>query len=284
MQFDINTLDESVRGEVQGYIQEQVTSKLDSEVKGLKDKNSELLSKEAERRQQINQYEEKLNKYNVLGDRQPEDIAGILDSLEQGKIDLALEQAKGDPAKLDEVVNLRISKERKQWQAEQDAKYNDIATKYETSEAERQALNERVKVMSLDEVSKAHYRKLPDAQLGADQVIADEVRKVFTLDEDGKPVALDPYGEPMNDHKGNPLTIEYFVTEQLRDQMPFLFAAPNGGGGKGSSRSSSSGFGTGITSRKGWTPETISTFIKAAESAGKTSEEAMAAWHALPAD
>lgn len=280
MVFDISQVDESLRADLTAWHESEVKKSVDAEVSGLKGKNDELLGKVTAGNAQLAELQATADRFKVLGDHDPAELMSVIQNLEQGKIDEALKAAKGDPSKLQEVVNMQLSKEKKAWEEQANGRYGELEGKFNDLTASHTALTEQVKVMSLDEVSKSVFLRQDDANKAAADVVAEQVRKVFTLGEDGKPVALDAYDQPRLNAKGEPLTIEEYVTGDLREEMSFFYAPAVGGQGKGSKGASSSNFGTGITER---VMSKMSEFMEAGRALGKTDAELLSAWQALPA-
>lgn len=265
-------------------VQAAVQLNVDNQVKGLKEKNSELLGKVKTTGETLSNLQSQVEKFSVLGDLDPAMVRQTFDSFEEGKIQEAMKAAGVNADQLKPILGPQLEKAKKEWEAETNKTVNALTAERDELSKTATSLTERVKVMQLDEVARGVFNNLPDSQKGADAVIAEQVRKVFSLDADGKSVALDEDGEIILDSKKQPLTIETYINENLREAMPFLFVEPQGGGGKGGRGSAGNGFGTGITSRKDNSPATMAKFLDAAEAAGKTAEEATAAWAALPAE
>lgn len=90
----------------------------------------------------------------------------------------------------------------------------------------------------------------------------------FVLGEDGDPVMMEN-GEVVLDKKGNPVTIEHYVDDVLREQRPNYFKDPQGVNGKGGTTSVKAiDFGLGIENRKDMTPEQRSAFFRIAREKG----------------
>jgi len=259
-----------------------IATQVDSQVDGLKTKNSDLLGKIKASNTSIADLETKVKKFEVLGDLDPNKVREMFDNIEQGEVDAAMKALGVTEDQLKPIIGKTLEKAQKDWETKSNQTINALTTERDDLSSRTATLEERVKVMQLDEVAKSAFNALSDAEKGAETVAAEQVRKVFTLDEDGKAVALDEDGELLLDSKKQPLTIQTFVNENLRESMGFLFVAPQGGGGKGGRGSALSGFGTGITDRKDNSPQTMAKFINAAVQAGKTRQEATAAWSALP--
>ncbi|UYF76630.1 hypothetical protein LSO58_07080 [Acinetobacter ursingii] len=194
-----------------------IQAAVDEAVKGLKDKNAELINDKKQLKDELGSLKSKV------------------DGLDLDAIKVLLEKSSQDEeskliaeGKIEEVIQKRTEKMRqehdKQVKAEKDRadKAENYANKFRQSVIQGQIVQAAAELGALSEAT-------------AD--IAFLAQSQFSLDENGKAVAIDANGEVVIGKDGsNPVTPKEWV-ESLRENKPYFWPKAEGGGSQGSGKS-----------------------------------------------
>ncbi len=194
-----------------------IQTAVDEAVKGLKEKNSELI-----------------NDKKILKDELTA-LKGKVDGLDLDAIKVLLDKSNQDEeskliaeGKIEEVIQKRTDKMRE----EHARLLNAETTRANNAEAYANKFKQSVVQGQIVQAA-VELEALPEAT--AD--IAFLAQSKFALDEDGKAVAVDESGEVIIGKDGKtPLSPKEWV-ESLREQKPYFWPKPNGMGAPGSNNS-----------------------------------------------
>ncbi|TPS33324.1 hypothetical protein, partial [Acinetobacter baumannii] len=196
--------------EIKAAIQDAV----DEAVKGLKDKNAELIKDKKELKDELGSLKSKvegldLDAIKVLLDKSNQDEESKL--IAEGKIEEVI-QKRTEKMREEHDKVLKAEKERAD-------KAEAYAEKFKKSVVQSQIVQAAIELEALPEAT-------PD--------IAFLAQTKFALDENGKAVAVDENGEVVIGKDGQtPMTPKEWV-ESLREQKPYYWPKPNGMGASGS--------------------------------------------------
>ncbi|EPX9497790.1 hypothetical protein ACW6FT_003792, partial [Acinetobacter baumannii] len=195
--------------EIKAAIQDAV----DEAVKGLKDKNAELIKDKKELKDELGSLKSKvegldLDAIKVLLDKSNQDEESKL--IAEGKIEEVI-QKRTEKMREEHDKVLKAEKERAD-------KAEAYAEKFKKSVVQSQIVQAAIELEALPEAT-------PD--------IAFLAQTKFALDENGKAVAVDENGEVVIGKDGQtPMTPKEWV-ESLREQKPYYWPKPNGMGASG---------------------------------------------------
>ncbi|AEP06817.1 MULTISPECIES: hypothetical protein [Acinetobacter] len=199
--------------EIKAAIQDAV----DEAVKGLKDKNAELIKDKKELKDELGSLKSKvegldLDAIKVLLDKSNQDEESKL--IAEGKIEEVI-QKRTEKMREEHDKVLKAEKERAD-------KAEAYAEKFKKSVVQSQIVQAAIELEALPEAT-------PD--------IAFLAQTKFALDENGKAVAVDENGDVVIGKDGQtPMTPKEWV-ESLREQKPYYWPKPNGMGAPGSNNS-----------------------------------------------
>ncbi|MCT9382822.1 hypothetical protein KTI22_01035 [Acinetobacter baumannii] len=190
---------------------------VDEAVKGLKDKNAELIKDKKELKDELGSLKSKVDGLDL------DAIKVLLDKSNQDEESKLIAEGK-----IEEVIQKRTEKMREEHEkvlkAEKDRadKAESYANKFRQSVIQGQIVQAAVEMGALSEAT-------------AD--IAFLAQSQFSLDENGKAVAIDANGEVVIGKDGsNPVTPKEWV-EGLRENKPYFWPKANGSGSPGSGTS-----------------------------------------------
>ncbi|HGH3613639.1 TPA: hypothetical protein ACJK7E_002699 [Acinetobacter baumannii] len=190
---------------------------VDEAVKGLKDKNAELIKDKKELKDELGSLKSKVDGLDL------DAIKVLLDKSNQDEESKLIAEGK-----IEEVIQKRTEKMREEHEkvlkAEKDRadKAESYANKFRQSVIQGQIVQAAVEMGALSEAT-------------AD--IAFLAQSQFSLDENGKAVAIDANGEVVIGKDGsNPVTPKEWV-EGLRENKPYFGPKANGSGSSGSGTS-----------------------------------------------
>ncbi|MDC5549885.1 hypothetical protein NRA66_10465 [Acinetobacter baumannii] len=190
---------------------------VDEAVKGLKDKNAELIKDKKELKDELGSLKSKVDGLDL------DAIKVLLDKSNQDEESKLIAEGK-----IEEVIQKRTEKMREEHEkvlkAEKDRadKAESYANKFRQSVIQGQIVQAAVEMGALSEAT-------------AD--IAFLAQSQFSLDENGKAVAIDANGEVVIGKDGsNPVTSKEWV-EGLRENKPYFWPKANGSGSPGSGTS-----------------------------------------------
>ncbi|MGU3088467.1 hypothetical protein, partial [Acinetobacter baumannii] len=195
--------------EIKAAIQDAV----DEAVKGLKDKNAELIKDKKELKDELGSLKSKvegldLDAIKVLLDKSNQDEESKL--IAEGKIEEVI-QKRTEKMREEHDKVLKAEKERAD-------KAEAYAEKFKKSVVQSQIVQAAIELEALPEAT-------PD--------IAFLAQTKFALDENGKAVAVDENGDVVIGKDGQtPMTPKEWV-ESLREQKPYYWPKPNGMGAPG---------------------------------------------------
>ncbi|MDO7194622.1 hypothetical protein Q5M49_13150 [Acinetobacter nosocomialis] len=198
-------------------IKAAIQAAVDEAVKGLKDKNAELIKDKKELKDELGSLKSKvdgldLDAIKVLLDKSNQDEESKL--IAEGKIEEVIQKRTEKMREEHEKV-LKAEKERAD-------KAETYANKFRQSVIQGQIVQAAVEMGALSEAT-------------AD--IAFLAQSQFSLDENGKAVAVDANGEVVIGKDGsNPVTPKEWV-EGLRENKPYFWPKANGSGSPGSGTS-----------------------------------------------
>ncbi|XZV00557.1 hypothetical protein ACT4YK_12515 [Acinetobacter baumannii] len=198
-------------------IKAAIQAAVDEAVKGLKDKNAELIKDKKELKDELGSLKSKvdgldLDAIKVLLDKSNQDEESKL--IAEGKIEEVIQKRTEKMREEHEKV-LKAEKERAD-------KAETYANKFRQSVIQGQIVQAAVEMGALSEAT-------------AD--IAFLAQSQFSLDENGKAVAIDANGEVVIGKDGsNPVTPKEWV-EGLRENKPYFWPKANGSGSPGSGTS-----------------------------------------------
>ncbi|MFW1784352.1 hypothetical protein ACG9XL_08060 [Acinetobacter nosocomialis] len=198
-------------------IKAAIQAAVDEAVKGLKDKNAELIKDKKELKDELGSLKSKvdgldLDAIKVLLDKSNQDEESKL--IAEGKIEEVIQKRTEKMREEHEKV-LKAEKERAD-------KAETYANKFRQSVIQGQIVQAAVEMGALSEAT-------------AD--IAFLAQSQFSLDENGKAVAIDANGEVVIGKDGsNPVTPKEWV-EGLRENKPYFWPKANGSGSPGSGAS-----------------------------------------------
>ncbi|MBO1280313.1 hypothetical protein [Acinetobacter nosocomialis] len=198
-------------------IKAAIQAAVDEAVKGLKDKNAELIKDKKELKDELGSLKSKvdgldLDAIKVLLDKSNQDEESKL--IAEGKIEEVI-QKRTEKMREEHEKLLKAEKERAD-------KAETYANKFRQSVIQGQIVQAAVEMGALSEAT-------------AD--IAFLAQSQFSLDENGKAVAIDANGEVVIGKDGsNPVTPKEWV-EGLRENKPYFWPKANGSGSPGSGTS-----------------------------------------------
>ncbi|GAA5560694.1 hypothetical protein Asch02_02205 [Acinetobacter schindleri] len=198
-------------------IKAAIQAAVDEAVKGLKDKNAELIKDKKELKDELGSLKSKvdgldLDTIKVLLDKSNQDEESKL--IAEGKIEEVI-QKRTEKMREEHEKLLKAEKERAD-------KAETYANKFRQSVIQGQIVQAAVEMGALSEAT-------------AD--IAFLAQSQFSLDENGKAVAIDANGEVVIGKDGsNPVTPKEWV-EGLRENKPYFWPKANGSGSPGSGTS-----------------------------------------------
>lgn len=198
-------------------IKAAIQTAVDEAVKGLKDKNAELIKDKKELKDELGSLKSKvdgldLDAIKVLLDKSNQDEESKL--IAEGKIEEVI-QKRTEKMREEHEKLLKAEKERAD-------KAETYANKFRQSVIQGQIVQAAVEMGALSEAT-------------AD--IAFLAQSQFSLDENGKAVAIDANGEVVIGKDGsNPVTPKEWV-EGLRENKPYFWPKANGSGSPGSGTS-----------------------------------------------
>ncbi|AVN18915.1 hypothetical protein C6N19_13760 [Acinetobacter pittii] len=198
-------------------IKAAIQAAVDEAVKGLKDKNAELIKDKKELKDELGSLKSKvdgldLDAIKVLLDKSNQDEESKL--IAEGKIEEVI-QKRTEKMREEHEKLLKAEKERAD-------KAETYANKFRQSAIQGQIVQAAVEMGALSEAT-------------AD--IAFLAQSQFSLDENGKAVAIDANGEVVIGKDGsNPVTPKEWV-EGLRENKPYFWPKANGSGSPGSGTS-----------------------------------------------
>lgn len=273
-EFDISSIDESLRPQVEQYIQSQIeTAKT-----GLDTKNKDLLGKLHNSKEELQALNDKAQQVDsAIGELSIEDVKEMIAARDAGDFNKLIGEKK-----YEEAINQQAAKIVKERQREFNKRaegYTSQITDLETKFAKADAQN---RDMRLGKVGVNAFVALDDHRPSAVSDVERDVLQAFSLDEDGTSVMRDELGEIVLDPKGNPVTPEYFVNEDLRGSKPHYFKDLVGAGAQGSARGRKlADLGLGITQRKG-NQDRMSEFYNRAREQGIENPSEL--WKSMPWD
>ncbi|MFY5845803.1 hypothetical protein ACOUEK_17965 [Acinetobacter baumannii] len=198
-------------------IKAAIQAAVDEAVKGLKDKNAELIKDKKELKDELGSLKSKVDGLDL------DAIKVLLDKSNQDEESKLIAEGK-----IEEVIQKRTEKMREEHEkvlkAEKDRadKAETYANKFRQSVIQGQIVQAAVEMGALSEAT-------------AD--IAFLAQSQFSLDENGKAVAIDANGEVVIGKDGsNPVTPKEWV-EGLRENKPYFWPKANGSGSPGSGTS-----------------------------------------------
>lgn len=198
-------------------IKAAIQAAVDEAVKGLKDKNAELIKDKKELKDELGSLKSKVDGLDL------DAIKVLLDKSNQDEESKLIAEGK-----IEEVIQKRTEKMREEHEkvlkAEKDRadKAESYANKFRQSVIQGQIVQAAVEMGALSEAT-------------AD--IAFLAQSQFSLDENGKAVAIDANGEVVIGKDGsNPVTPKEWV-EGLRENKPYFWPKANGSGSPGSGTS-----------------------------------------------
>lgn len=198
-------------------IKAAIQAAVDEAVKGLKDKNAELIKDKKELKDELGSLKSKVDGLDL------DAIKVLLDKSNQDEETKLIAEGK-----IEEVIQKRTEKMREEHEkllkAEKDRadKAETYANKFRQSVIQGQIVQAAVEMGALSEAT-------------AD--IAFLAQSQFSLDENGKAVAIDANGEVVIGKDGsNPVTPKEWV-EGLRENKPYFWPKANGSGSPGSGTS-----------------------------------------------
>ncbi|WP_279722831.1 hypothetical protein [Acinetobacter baumannii] len=198
-------------------IKAAIQAAVDEAVKGLKDKNAELIKDKKELKDELGSLKSKVDGLDL------DAIKVLLDKSNQDEESKLIAEGK-----IEEVIQKRTEKMREEHEkvlkAEKDRadKAETYANKFRQSVIQGQIVQAAIEMGALSEAT-------------AD--IAFLAQSQFSLDENGKAVAIDANGEIVIGKDGsNPVTPKEWV-EGLRENKPYFWPKANGSGSPGSGTS-----------------------------------------------
>jgi hypothetical protein len=166
------------------------------------------------------------SRLEAFGDADPDTVKRAMAALKQ--VEDSEEQKLLLDGKFDEVLSKRTDVMRQTFEAQYQAKEQAYKQLEQTAAGLKDQLAQvRVGEMVTAGIEKAGVKVRP----GAMNLIHDQTRKKFSLDDDGNPVVKqgDKFGK-----NGSALTIPEYI-ETLVTETPFLFEGSSGGGSEGGS-------------------------------------------------
>ncbi|EKU39860.1 MULTISPECIES: hypothetical protein [Acinetobacter] len=198
-------------------IKAAIQAAVDEAVKGLKDKNAELIKDKKELKDELGSLKSKVEGLDL------DAIKVLLDKSNQDEESKLIAEGK-----IEEVIQKRTDKMRE----EHARLLNAETTRANNAEAYANKFKQSVVQGQIVQAA-VELEALPEAT--AD--IAFLAQSKFALDEDGKAVAVDENGEVIIGKDGKtPLSPKEWV-ESLREQKPYFWPKPNGMGAPGSNNS-----------------------------------------------
>lgn len=186
-------------------LQAKIDAAVNDAVKGLKDKNQELLGK-------LKTQSESLKAWDGLDPNQIRDLLGKMEGDEELKL--------LKDGKLDEVVQRRVAKRDADWQKKLDAATAEAqGEKQKSAKFVGRVLDEQIRAAVN---GKVHDKAVEDALFRA--------RMLFTLDEDGNAVQLQD-GKAVLGKDGKTAFNPAEWIESMRDSAPHWFPATGSGTG-----------------------------------------------------
>ncbi len=138
-----------------------------------------------------------------------------------------------DAGNLDEVLNTRTERMRSDFESQTKA----LAERAAKAEKDRDSTRERLTQVLIDNEVTTAVTTVGTVRRGAMEDILARARRSWSLDDDGKPRALNPDGSTRYGKDGqSPMSMSEYA-EELSQSAPWLFEGSSGGGGSGSDES-----------------------------------------------
>lgn len=212
-EFDPAELGLELTDEQKQAIEAKFNSSLESEVSGLKGKNSELIQKEKALKEQMKQYD-------GVDPQRARELEKMLAENEEARLI--------SEGKLQEVIDARTERMRTEYER------RNQEMEQQLTGAKTFAEKFRGRVLS-DEV-RAAAGKLGDVADSAAEDAAFRAQMLFEVNDEGQVVPKESAGLDAN---GKPLTVESWLAS-MRESAPHWFLRPQGAGAPGSGSSSAS--------------------------------------------
>lgn len=273
--FDINSIAEDQRPALEAHIQAQITSAN----KALESNRNDVLSKYTSTKEAADSATSQVEQYRQsFGDMTPEEIGELIQAKNTGDVQKLLGEGKLEEAARAQA-DQHIKNEQRQW----DAKFKNQSDSYAELEARFNESDKQNRENRLGKTGTETFLKLDDHAPTALGDIHAAVLARFTLDETGEPIAYEKDGKTVSlDPKGNPLTIEYFVSEDLRNSKPHYYTPKQGSDARGSGGGTSKDFGLNISQRMGATSQTRASFWSKGREDGLDDDQIGERWQAIP--
>lgn len=191
-------------------IQKAIQAKIDAEVQGLKNKNSELLGKFKEAQEKMKQFE----------GVDFEKVRNLQKQMEENEEMRLLAEGK-----VEDVVSRRITLKEKDWQNQ----YSTLESKVGEYESVLKQKEEKLKELVIDGQIREAFMQL-GFEPSALKLVTKEARDVFVMSEDGTAVPRDSHGNIIygKDAK-TPISASQWLESQA-ENMPWLRGVSKGAG------------------------------------------------------
>lgn len=204
-------------------MQAAIRRAVEQETGGLKRKNSELIDTNKQLKAQVEKFTA------ALGDHDPDQVKEMLDRL--AKDEEARLAAEG---KTDELIKRRTERIESKHKAE----IEKLTKQQQEVAQERDALQAKVEDLIVGGQARDHFVKAGGLEAATEDAEY-RARKLFRLEND-TPVARDAEGNLIQGRDG-PLTMEEYMSDELRQKAPHLFRQATGSGARGNDSGGSSG-------------------------------------------